>query len=318
MKGTTFFVGVILTWLLVRAYDAVHQGLFLPYARRPETAIDLHVFSVLQTVVSVLLWAIGLASALASIGFEVTAVLAGLGIGGVAIALASQDTVSNFFGGLIVLTQRPFKVGDRIAVAGVDGWVQHLGFRTTIIKNWYGRDITVPNTQFTNSMVTNIDSQSCYYFEVRPRLDPRTTPAQLVEALKICRQVVLDHQDMLDEISWEAVDKIGHGYIEVEFWYAVSKWSPDERERFPNEYQKQCMAKTAVNLELLRRFEAAGIVLALPMDVHWNVEVERGAGPTRLEPPQGLRLGPTLGPTPGQLGGPGGPVGPAGLPQPGH
>ncbi len=300
MKGTTFFVGIILTWLLVRAYDAIHKGVFVPYASKPETPIDLHVFAVLQTVINVLLWTIGFASALASIGFEVTAVLAGLGIGGVAIALASQDTVSNFFGGLIVLTQRPFKVGDRIAVANVDGWVQQLGFRTTIIKNWYGRDITIPNTQFTNSIVTNIDSQSCYYYEVRPKLDARTTPEQLEEALKICRQIVLDHQDMLEETSWEAVDVIGHGYFELEFWYAISKWSPNERERFPNEYMKQCVAKTTINLELLRRFEAAGIVLALPMDVHWNIEVGRNVQQPWLEPPRALR--PVSSPGPAQPG----------------
>ena len=193
-----------------------------------------------------------------SIGFEVTAVLAGLGIGGVAIALASQDTVSNFFGGVIVLTQRPFKVGDRIEVGGVNGWVQQVGFRTTVITNWYGRTVSIPNTQFTGGVVTNIDSQGCYYYEIRPRLDPRTTPEELECALEILRDIVKDNQDLLDPGSWECVDSVGHGFIELEFWYAVSKWTPSEKDKFANEYVKICAGKTAVNVELMRRFEAAG------------------------------------------------------------
>lgn len=291
-KGITFAVGLILTWLLARAYGAIHKGVFLPYAQRPGSSIEPHVFAVLQTIMDVLIWTVGFASALASIGVEVTAVLAGLGIGGVALALASQDTVSNLFGGVIVLTQHPFKVGDRIEVAGVNGWVQHIGFRSTVIKNWYGRLVMIPNTNFTNNLVTNIDSQGCYFYESRPKLDPRTSPEQLERALQIFREVVADHQDMLDPISWEIVDVIGHGYIELEFWYAISKWKPEQKDRFPNEYAKHAIAKSTVNLALLRRFEAAGIQLALPMDVHWNVEVDGREGSARVELPRQLRLAP--------------------------
>lgn len=287
-KATTFCVGIILTWLIVRAYDAVHRGIFVPYAKKPDTQIDLHVLSVLQSIMAVVIWTLGFASALASIGFEVTAVLASLGVGGVALALASQDTVSNFFGGLIVLTQHPFKVGDRISVAGVDGWVQHIGFRTTVIKNWWGQDITIPNTQFTNQVLINIDSQGQYFKELRPRLDPGTSVEKLEEALQIFRDIVKDNQDVLDAITWEAVAELGPGYIELEFWFAVTRWRPEESERF-DEYAKQALSMTKVNLELIRRYQAAGIKFAVPTNIHWNVEVERGNGPTRLQPPPPLR-----------------------------
>jgi MscS family membrane protein len=288
-KGTTFSVGVIFTWLLVRAYDAVHKGIFEPYAKKPDARIELHLFVVLRTVVNVLLWTVGVASALNSIGFEVSAILAGLGIGGVALALASQDTVSNFFGGLIVLTQRPFKIGERIEVDGVNGWVSHLGLRTTIIKNWYGREVSVPNKRFADSVVTNIDSQGCYYQEMRLKLDPRTSADEIEQTLVILREIVRETEP-LDKVSWEAFDIIGHGYLEIEFWYAVSKWKPAERETWTNEYAKISAAKTAVNLAVLRRLDAAGIRLALPMNVHWNVEVASsadGTGP-HVAPPRAL------------------------------
>lgn len=76
---------------------------------------------------------LGAGSALSSAGFNVSAVIAGLGIGGIAIAMASKDIVSNILGGVVVLTQRPFNIGNRIKVAGEDGWVQEVGLRATRI-----------------------------------------------------------------------------------------------------------------------------------------------------------------------------------------
>ncbi len=281
-SGTTLLIAIIITWLGVCVYDALHKGVFEPYARRPESPIELHLFVVLRTLVHVVVWAVGIATGLNSIGFEVTAILAGLGIGGVALALASQDTVANIFGGVIVLTQRPFKVGERVEVAGVNGWVQHIGLRNTIIRNWYGRLVLVPNKKFTDSIVTNIDSQSCYYFEVRPRLDAWTRPEQVEQAIQILRDIVNDIE-LLDKGSWVMLDKIAQGYLELEFWFSVSRWSPQEQDRFSDEYQKICLAKTQVNLEILRRFEAAGLRLALPLEVKWEVHSEPG-GPWRTPP----------------------------------
>lgn len=266
-QGTKFFIAVSLTWLLVGVYDAFHRSVFEPQARKPDSSIELHLLMVLRTVAHVLIWLAGLATALNSIGFEVTAVLAGLGIGGMALALASQDTVSNIFGGVVVLTQRPFKVGERIEVNGINGWVQKIGLRTTTVTNWYGRLVQIPNKVFTDGVVTNIDSQGCYYQEARLRIEPWTPPAKVEEALAILRQITNDN-DLLVKTGWAALDKVDPAFLELEFWYAVAKWSADEKASIGNEYEKICQAKTQVNLAVLRRFEQAGIRFALlPMKV---------------------------------------------------
>jgi MscS family membrane protein len=286
-KAITMSVGIVVTWLFVQAYDALHRGIFEPYAKSPDARIELHLFVVLRTIVNILLWTVGLASTLNSIGFEISAVLAALGIGGVALALASQDTVANFFGGVIVLTQRPFKVGERIEVDGIDGWVHRLGLRTTIVKNWYGREVSIPNKRFTDSVVINIDSQSCYYQEALIRLDPRTTADQVDLALQILGEIVRD-TETLDKQHWAALDKIGHGYLELDFWYAVSKFNAADQGKFPNWYGKVCRAKTDVNVAIMRRFESAGLQLALPMDVRWNIDLSASPDGRRPEPPRAL------------------------------
>lgn len=268
-QGLGFSFVMVLTWLMVKAYEGVHFGIFVPYARKPDAAIELHIFALLQTVVNALLWMVGLASALNSIGFEVSAILAGLGIGGMALALAAQDTVANLFGGVLILLQRPFRVGERIDVNGVNGWVTEIGLRYTAIRNWYGREVLIPNKKFTDSVLTNIDSQSVYFQEVRLRLDPRTTAAQIEQAMQILHEIVAQYE-LLDKTPWVAFDKIEYGYLELEFWYAIPRWSPQEKNQIPNEYEKICRGKSLVNLEILKRFEAAGIQLAIPMQVLYN------------------------------------------------
>jgi MscS family membrane protein len=261
-KSGVFLSVITMTWLLANAYDAIHKGVFEPYARKPGAAIDLHLFVVLRTIINVLVWVVGVSSALNSVGFEVSAILAGLGIGGMALALASQDTVSNLFGGLLVLTQRPFKMGERIEVAGIDGWVHQFGLRNTVIKNWYGRIVLVPNKKFTDSVVVNISSQELYYQELHLRLVPETTATEMEVALQILRDIVKS-SDLLDKTPWVAFDKIGHGFVEIEFWYGILRWTPAESAQIANEYEKICQGKTFVNLEITRRFAAAGIKFAL-------------------------------------------------------
>lgn len=278
-KAMIFLTVVTFTWMAANAYDAVNKGVFEPYARKPNAAIDLHVFAVLRTIVNGLVWIVGVASGLNSIGFEVSAILAGLGIGGMALALASQDTVANFFGGILVLTQRPFKVGERIEVAGINGWVTQFGLRHTIIKNWYGREVLVPNKKFTDNTIINIDSQGCYFQEVRLRLAPDTTPDELEKALQILRDLVKEN-DLLDKTPWVAFDRIDHGFFEIEYWYAVLKWTPQEVEKIPNEYEKICRGKTWVNLEILKRFHAASIRLAVPLQAY----VVQESGAPRMPP----------------------------------
>jgi len=266
--AATFLSVIVLTWLCVRLYRAIHNGVFVPYAKRPESAVDLHLFSVLRTVINVVIWIVGIASALNSIGFEVTAIVAGLGIGGMALALASQDTVANLFGGILVLTQRPFRSGDRIEVGSVDGWVTQIGLRNTLLKNWYGRDVLVPNKMFTDSVVVNVDAQQQYYQEARLRLDPRSPATDVERAMKILHEIVRDLPEISSNEKWINFAQIDHGFFEIEFWYAIPRWRPSESAEIPNEYEKISRGKTSVNLAILKRFEAEGIRLAVPMEIH--------------------------------------------------
>ena len=81
-------------------------------------------------------------------GYDVGAIVAGLGIGGLALALAAQDSVKNLFGGFTIFVDKPFKVKDRIKISGFDGAVEEIGIRSTRIRTLDGRMVTIPNSKF--------------------------------------------------------------------------------------------------------------------------------------------------------------------------
>ncbi len=277
--GFKFLVVLVLTWLIVQIYEAIHVSLLTPLARSSDGPSP-HLFAVLRTLVRLLIWIVGLATALRTIGLEVSAVLAALGIGGIALALASQDTVANVFGGFVVLFQRPFKVGERIEVGGVEGWVEHLGLRTTTIRNLQGRCVLIPNKKFTDSIVTNIDSQTGYRTFTQVRIAATTPPELVARALQIFHEIV-EECEVLHKQHYVSVSKIDIGSIELDLRYEVLRWSASEAAKFTDGYAKELAGRSFVHIEILRRFAAEDIHLAVPLLAHVDAPGRRqsSAGP---------------------------------------
>ena len=113
-------------------------------------------FPVMQRVVKVAVVIIAVALTADNLGIKITSLLAGLSVGGLALGLAAQDTVANMFGAMAILLDKPFHLGDRIKVEGVDGTVEGIGLRSTRIRNQDGHHVTVPNKLMGNAIITNI------------------------------------------------------------------------------------------------------------------------------------------------------------------
>ncbi|MCG8424014.1 MAG: mechanosensitive ion channel family protein [Proteobacteria bacterium] len=262
-KIFVIIIYVLVTWGITRFYDVVHEQILQPWGRRQE---NIAIIDVLRTVAIVIIWMLGVLSAVNSAGYNVSAVLAGLGIGGLAVALAAQDTVANLFGGVIILTQNPFKVGDKITIGGNTGWVLSIGIRSSVIENWYGHKITVPNKVFTDGHVINVDARTVYWEGMQLKLRHDSTLEQIERAMALVQEV-LDRADNLTETTWVGLCNIGEGYVELEVWYGIEKFAGSD-DSYPNEYMKILGVKTEVNVAVLRAFEEASIHLAMPLQRH--------------------------------------------------
>jgi MscS family membrane protein len=129
-------------------------------------------------------------------GYDTTALLAGLGVGGIAIALAAQKTIENLFGGVSVIGDRPVLVGDVCHFGDRTGTIMHIGLRSTSIRTAERTIVSVPNAQFSSIMLENISARDKIWFHPTLSLRRDTTSEQLKSVLTSCRDVIVNHPNV--------------------------------------------------------------------------------------------------------------------------
>lgn len=162
-KYLTLFFKVILAFYLIRicylAAEAFGE-LLHQWGKSAKTMIDDQLAYFASRTIKVFVVIIGCLIALQNFGVNVTALLAGLGIGGIALAFAAQDTVANVFGTITILLDSPFKIGDRIKIGDTEGFVDELGFRSTRIRTLYNSLIIIPNQIVAKEKIDNLTSRN--------------------------------------------------------------------------------------------------------------------------------------------------------------
>ena len=207
-------------------------------------------YPVLSLVLKILVVACGLAALLSLFEFDVGTVLAGLGIGGLAVALAAQDTLKNFFGSLMLIADRTFRVGDLVKIGANEGVVESVGLRTTRIRGLDDSLLTIPNSDLTTAHVTNFGARRSRRFRTRLTVDYGTPPERLGEFRDGILDVIRQHAQARQEKYEVAVNDLGSSGIEilVQVFFDV----PDGH--------AELVARDALILEILRLADRLGIV----------------------------------------------------------
>ena len=183
---------------------------------------------------------------------DIKAILTSLSIGGLALGLAAQDTLSNFFGAVVVFIDKPFRVGDRIQLPDVDGTVESIGLRSTRVRNLEGHFITVPNKTMQNATITNITRRPNIKTTMNIGLTYDTSTAKVKRAIAILEEIYRAHPKTKDLIV--SFNQFGDSALNimVVHWYD----SLDAKE-YLNAMQD-------LNLKLKERFDAEQISFAFP------------------------------------------------------
>ncbi len=240
------------TWLVARIVDALIREYLIPYAEKSDSKLDDHLVPMVRRGLRSVIWILGVIVALNNAGYDVGALLAGLGIGGLALAMAAKDTVANFFGGISVLTDKPFLVGDRIRIDGYDGTVLEVGIRSTRIRTLEGPMLVVPNHKFTDSMVQNVTAEPSRRIKHELGLTYDTAPDKMEQALRILNEIIDTHQDLLEDERLVSFTSYGAFSLNILFICYIRK-SADI-----------FLSMSQVNLDILKRFNEAGLNFAFP------------------------------------------------------
>ena len=253
-------IGFFLFGLIAdRLYNLIHHRVLPPF-------IEAQVLPILQTVSKITLWVVVIVLCLSNIGLEVSAILTGFGIGGLAIALAAQDTLSNILGGFTLLLQGKVTLGQRVEIAGIKAKIQEIGLRTTTLVNLdYDYQVVIPNSKFLQQVVNYIDSRPHYAIYETLHLHPTSTFEQILLAIDLIQKVAAEN-DYIKGVRPVFSDFNDYAFdIKLVFW--IKKWRPEEKDVFPNDLWKISMVRSQMNLGILQQFETHDLKLALPIQL---------------------------------------------------
>lgn len=185
----------------------------------------------------------------------ITSIIAGLGIGGLALALASQDSLKHFFGSVVIFADRPFEVGDRLDVDGFDGIVDRVGFRSTRLRTLDGHMVTIPNGELANKSIRNISKRPFIRRIADITITYDTPPEKIEQALAILKELLANHEGMHADLPPRVffsdfnADSLN---LKVIYWY------------HPPLYWDYMAFSERFNMEVFTRFNQAGIDFAFP------------------------------------------------------
>jgi MscS family membrane protein len=275
-NGLKIVVACSITYVALRLVD-VGMGL---WQKRIETAdkviFDTQLLPVIRKSLKVFVTIVAILVTSQNLGMNITGLLASLSIGGLAVGLAAQDTLSNLFGAVALFLDKPCRVGDRVIIDSIDGNVEAIGLRSTRIRNHDGYLVTVPNRTMANANITNVSKRPTIKTVMNIGLT-YDTPAEKVErAMKIIEEIYRPHPKTSDLlVSFNKFDSSALNIQVIHWWN-----STDGKEQLLN-FQ-------LLNLELKRRFDAEAISFAFPtqtvyirQDSEWRLAGLNGEGMAR-------------------------------------
>ena len=222
-------------------------------------------------IAGVTMWALVILTATSELGINVTGIVAALGIFGLAVAFAAQDTMENVIAGIFIIVDRPFREGERILLpkklGGIySSWgdVKQIGLRTTHVRSTDGVMLTIPNKLLTKDPVANFSHRSDMALRVRIRMGVAPTWANVTSAQEIVEDIAANHPDICREPKPPEVVLRDFGPHEVimEIRYYVDN------------AKKMRPSKSFFVTEILRRFEEESVSLSLPVLVNMNSDVD--------------------------------------------
>lgn len=248
------FITLFITILIIRIVDIVYREYV--YNKSNNSDFAKQIGPLLKGIVKVIIIFIAIVIFLDYMGVNVTSLVAGLGIGGVAVALAAQDTLSNFFGSISIFSDKPFKIGDRIKTSGYDGFVEEIGIRSTRIKTLDGSLLIVPNNKLAKDIIENISLRQSIKVSIAIGLTYSASESDIKKGVNIIREILKGYEENNNLQDGSIVffeDFAAYSLnIRVMFWILELDWT------------KAMYIKEEIYYEIYKKFNENNLDFAFP------------------------------------------------------
>ena len=188
-------IAVITAYYFIRFINhVIHLSVLLYMQRKEESTERITHLSGILIVVKALIWIAGILMLIENLGYNITTIITGLGIGGIAIALAAQNILTDLFSYFVIFFDKPFEIGDTISVNNITGTVEHIGIKTSHIRVFTGEQLIMPNTELVKSTIKNIKrlQRRGILFKINVTYDTAKEKLALIPALI---KEILDKQE---------------------------------------------------------------------------------------------------------------------------
>ncbi|MBN1252238.1 MAG: mechanosensitive ion channel family protein [Bacteroidales bacterium] len=249
-----------IAWFLSRFFDALVKEYLQPLVDKTESDLDDQLLPIASKGIKITIWTIAIVVGLNNAGYDVGALIAGLGIGGLALAMAAKDSVANLFGGFTVFADKPFTIRDRIKVKGFDGTVEEIGIRSTRLKTLEGRIVTIPNATFSNEAIENISSEPNRKIVSDIGLTYNTSPEKMLNAIEILKNIAIQNQNVSNDDIVAAFNSFGDSAMLIKFIYYINKGADIFN------------TSSEVNIEILKQFNDEKLEFAFPTQTVYTIK----------------------------------------------
>ena len=253
-NATYIAVAAILTWLAIRLADVVVRFWLKPLVKKTKSQIDDQLLPIAGTLLKLAIAAFAIYVVLMHFNYDLTALIAGLGVGGLAVALATKDYLENIVGGMTIFTDRPFKIGDLVEVNGTTGFIKEVGIRTTRLLTYDNTLVIIPNSQMVSSKLINVsEPNSSIAVSMTLGLVYDTSAAKIEKAKAIVKKAITSTKGIdPDYTPLTYFTEFGDSALKLWVKYRVV------------EYGNQLAITDEINTKIKNGFEKAKIGMAYP------------------------------------------------------
>jgi MscS family membrane protein len=262
-------------WAIYRLVDLVSAH-FAGLAAGTETRIDDILIPLLRRAVKIIVLAFFILFVAQNLDIDITSLLAGLGIGGIAFALAAKDTVENLFGSVTVLVDRPFNIGDWVVIGDLEGTVEEIGFRSTRLRTFYNSRISIPNSTLVHSAVDNLGARRYRRVKCMIGVQYDTPPEKIDAFCEGIRELVRRHPYTRKDYYMVYFNAFGASSLDILLYvfHETPDWPTELRERH------------RLFVDIVRLAHRLGVQFAFPTQTLHLASVPPGLGGAEPQSPR--------------------------------
>ncbi|MFB6284645.1 MAG: mechanosensitive ion channel family protein [Halobacteria archaeon] len=252
-----------ITWIVIRFFDSAIDKYVRSYAVESGTRTEEQLIPVLKRSIKILLIGLGGVVLVDSFGYDVTALIASFGIGGLAVAFAAKETIGDIFGGVTLFTSKPFIVGDSVEIDGVSGQVEEIGLRYPKTRTWDKQVVTMPNGKVASSDILNKSLEPARRIIMFVGLTYQASSDEIERAKEIIEDSINDVDGILEDDTATWLWEYSDSSLKIRVQYYVS---PEN---------SWLDVKDEINIGIKRQFDEYGVNIAYPTQ---RVFIEDGDG----------------------------------------